>query len=429
MTVRSILGLAACLAVTVLSASPAGSTPLHPAYDLQGPGLSIAVAGAGMMGPTGRTQTLTVNVSGPVELALLYWAGRDYPCPEEEPGTGRCAIPVEPYKDQVLALDTLPVTGVLTGNESQPYAHAGPVDNIGYFADVTAQVSAKGRGRLSFTVSDGDRGNDLAELEGVGLLVVYSDPAKTAPARVIVDHGLDFAYGEDFTHGDSEVTAPLTFNHGAAHASVRHGELVIFAGNATTLGPDRIDITNNPSLLNTLTASAGAAWDARRFPVNFPIGAGATTVQLFSEPIAQNPDALLWVMAALWAPLPVPTGCSPAIWSGLGRDVWIQAGNHPEERVRDAFRESAPYGAVGVAMLSTAVRFHGGPGLLGAAKELVQAGTAALLNAGHPKVEYPFTKTQVINKVDIALLSQDVNAVLAAAHELEAANAASCPLH
>jgi hypothetical protein len=428
MTVRSILAHAACLAVTVFSASPAGSTPLHPAYDLRGPGLSIAVAGAGMLGPTGRSQTLTVNVSGPVELALLYWAGRDYPCPEEEPGSGRCTIPVEPYKDQVLALDTLPVAGIRTGNESQPYAHAGAVDNIGYFADVTSQVRAKGTGRLSFTVADDDRGNNLAELDGAGLLVVYSDPAKTAPARVIVYHGLDFAYGEDFTSGDSEVTAPITFNHGAAHASVRRGELVIFAGNATSLRPDRIDITNNPSLLNALTGSSGAAWDARRFPVDLPIGAGATTVQLFSEPVTKNPDALLWEVAALWAPLPVPAGCSAAIWSGLGRDVWIQAGNHPEERVRDAFRESAPYGPVGVAMLGTAVRFRAGPGLLGAAKELAQAGTAALLNAGHPRVEYPLTKTQVIDRVDAALLSHDVGGILALAHELEAANGAGCPL-
>lgn len=429
MTVRAILGPAACLAVTVFFSSPAGSTPLHPAYDLRGPGLSIAVAGAGMLGPTGRTQTLTVNVSGPVELALLYWAGRDYPCPEEEPGSGRCTIPVEPYEDQVLTLDTLPVIGVLAGNESQAYAHAGPIDNIGYFADVTAQVRAKGTGRLSFTVADGDRGNNLAELDGAGLLVVYSDPAKPAAARVIVYHGLDFAYGEDFTPGDAEVTAPITFNHGAAHASARQGQLVIFAGNATSLRPDRIDITNNPSLFNVLTGSPGAAWDARRFPVNIPIGAGATTVQVFSEPVGQNPDAVLWEMAALWVPLPVPTGCSAAIWSGLSRDVWVLAGNHPEQRVRDVFRESAPYGSVGVALLSTAVRFHGGPGLLGAAKELAQAGIAAILNAGHPRVEYPLTKTQVIDRVDAALLSHDVGGMLELAHELEAANGASCPLH
>src|SRR5205085_11069864 len=116
---------------------------------------------------------------------------------------------------------------------------------------------------------------------------------------------------------------------------------------------------------------------------------GATTVQIFSEPVAKNPDSLLWVLAALWVPLPVSTGCSADLWNGLSRDLWMQAGNRPEERVRDVFRESSPYGAVGVAMLSRAVRFRGGAGLLGAAKDLVQAGTAALLNAGHPKIEYP----------------------------------------
>ncbi len=46
------------------------------------------------------------------------------------------------------------------------------------------------------------------------------------------------------------MTAPITFNHGAAHASVRHGELVIFDGQRhPACAPDRIDITNNPSLL------------------------------------------------------------------------------------------------------------------------------------------------------------------------------------
>lgn len=225
------------------------------------------------------------------------------------------------------------------------------------------------------------------------------------------------------------MTSPLTFDHGAAHASVRQGKLVVFVGNAQSLNPDRIDITNNPSVFNSLTGSSGPAWDAKSIPVNIPIGAGATTVQIFSEPVGQNPDSLLWEVAALWAPLPVPTGCSAAIWSGLSRDAWLQGGDHPEERVRDVFKESAPYGPIGVAMLGTAIRFHGGPGLLGAAKELVQAGTAALLNAGHPRVEYPLTRTQVVIEVDAALLGHDPGAILALAHQLEAANGASCPLH
>lgn len=417
----------ACLASLVLSAGT-GATPLHLAYDLKGPGLSIAVAGGSLFGPTGRLRTLTVNVGGPVKLALLYWAGRDYPCPEEEPGSGRCVLPTAgTYKDQVLTFDGVLLTGTRIGNEVQAYTHAGPVDNIGYAADVTAAVSARGTGRLSFTVADGDRESNLADLDGVGLLVVWTDPAKAAVNRVIVQHGLDFAYGEDFTPGNAEVAAPVGFDHGAARTVIRRGELVLFAGNGGA-GPDRIDVTGNPSLSNALKGAAGQAWDALRVPVSLPIGAGATTVQVFSEPVGKNPDSLLWVMAALWLPMPVYSGCPAEVWSGLGRDAWLQAGNYPEERVRDVFRESSPYGSVAVALLSTAVRFRSGAGALGAARELVQAGTAALLNAGHPRVEYPLTRTQVINRVDAALLSGDPSTMLILARDLAVANATSCPL-
>src|SRR4051812_36269465 len=107
--VRRITGSSLCLAVA-LSAAAAHGTPLHPAFDLQGPGLSIAVAGAGLL--ANRSQNLTVTVGGPVELALLYWTGRDRPCPVDPPDSGHCALPATGmYKDQVLALDGSPVTG------------------------------------------------------------------------------------------------------------------------------------------------------------------------------------------------------------------------------------------------------------------------------------------------------------------------------
>ncbi|HEX9944584.1 MAG TPA: hypothetical protein VGG03_21445 [Thermoanaerobaculia bacterium] len=424
---RPFNGALACLTLAALAASPLRATPLRPAFDLEGPGLSIAVAGAGML--TGRSRTLTVNVGGPVELALLYWAGRDRPCPEEEPGSGRCMIPeTGTYKDQVMAFDGVLLTGVRIGSEVQPDTNAGPINNLGYFADVTEMVRAKGPGVRSFTVADGDLGSNLADLDGAGLLVIYTNLAKVDPARVIVFHGLDFAYGEDRTRGETQVTDPFTFNHGAARASARRGELVVFAGDAEGLGPDRIDIGRNPSPANKLDGSSGALWDVDRFPVNVPSGAGATTVQVFSEPVGRNPDSLLWVMAALWMPLPVPTGCSADFWSSQGSKPWFAAGLRPEQRVQDVFRESAPYGSVAVAMLRTALRFQGGPGLPGLVQDLVRAGVAALLNAGHPKLEYPLTQTQVLTKVDSALRSADAAAILAATHELERANDAACPL-
>jgi len=424
--VRWIASPSLCLAVA-LSAAAARGTPLHPAFDLQGPGLSIAVAGVGLL--ANRSQNLTVTVGGPVELALLYWAGRDRPCPVDPPGGGHCVLPeTGVYKDQVLSLDGAQVTGTLAGAEIQPDTNAGPIDNLGYFADVTDRVRAKGTGRLVFTVGDGDPASNLADLDGAGLLVVWSDPAKTAAARVMVYHGLDFAYGEDRTPGETQVTDPFTFPHGAARAADRMGDLVLFVGDAEGIGPDRVDISRNPSLVNRLDGSSGASWDAERVPVLIPAGAGATTVQIFSEPVGRNPDSLLWVMAALRVPLPVLTGCSADVWNGLPANVWILAGMRPEQRVRDMFRETAPYGAAGEATLRSALRFRSGLDLLGAVKALARAGTAALLNAGHPKVEYPLTQTQVITKVDTALRGRDISAILAAARELDAANAVDCPL-
>jgi hypothetical protein len=428
---RSFTG-ALVLAALTTGAGALQATPLRPAFDLRGPGLSIAVAGAGMLGPTGRSpKSLTLVVGGPVELALLYWAGRDRPCPEEEPGSGRCVLPeTGVYKDQVISFDGLVLTGELIGSEIQPDTNAGPINNLGYFADVTEIVRAKGTGPRTFTVADGDPGSNLADLDGAGLLVIYTNLAKDAPARVIVYHGLDFAYGEDRTRGETEVTDPFTFNHGAARASARRGELVVFVGDAESKGPDRIDVSRNPSLANKLDGSSGALWDVDRFPVNIPARAGATTVQIFSEPLGLNPDSLLWVAAALWVPLPVPTGCSEQVWSRLPLRVWVVAGYRPDERVKDSFKEAAPYEGVGTATLAAALRFSGGgPGLLGAAGDLVRAGTAAVLNAAHAAVEYPWTRTQVITLVDTALRNRDEAAIRALARELEAANnAANCPL-
>lgn len=423
---RAAISSAICLGLVALTAA---ATPLRPAFDLQGPGLSIAVAGAGLLPPAGRSRTLTLVVGGPVEKSLLYWAGRDRPCPVEEPGSGRCILPdTGPYKDQVLSFGGTLVTGTLIGAEVQPDTNAGPIHNLGYFADVTDLVAARGPGRRSFGVADGDLASNLADLDGVGLLVIYRDLSKNAPARVIVYHGLDFAYGEDRTRGETQVTAPFSFNHGAARVTSRRGEVVLFVGDAEAIGPDRVDISRTPSLVDRLQGSAGPGWDADRIAVNVPPGVGATTVQIFSEPIGRNPDSLLWVAAALWLPLPVPTGCPAIVWTGLGGEAWIASGQRSGQLLRDSFREVLSYEGLSGVTLRSALSLRSGLGLLGAARGLARAGTAALLNAGHPRIEYPLTQTQVITLVDSALRSQNEVVIAAAARDLDAANAAGCPL-
>ncbi|HYG64238.1 MAG TPA: hypothetical protein VEL74_16800 [Thermoanaerobaculia bacterium] len=415
------------LSSALASSSSLEAAPLHPAYDLQGPGLSLAHAGIGLAGLAAGTRTLTLDVGGPVELALLYWAGRERPC-QLDAVRSECSVAAEPYLDQVLRFDGARVTGTVTGTETQPTSNLGAILNIGYMADVTDAVRARGMGRLSFALADGDPLSNLAELDGAGLLVVYADPARPA-ARVLVSHGLDFGYGEDWTPGETQVTDPFTFLHGAARQP-RSGEVVLFVGNATRQRPDRIEITNAANiaaLANTLDGSAGGQWDADRIPVEVPGGAISTSLQVFSEPYGRNPDSLLWVMAALRVPLPVPTSCSTAFW-GDHPEAWRETGIATSQRVRSTFSQAAGYGDVADATLRNALRFRSSSDLLGAAKELLREATASLLNAVHPALESPRTRTQLINQVNEALRSRNLPAIWELTGQLERENAAGCPL-
>lgn len=418
---------AACLIVLGWGAATCvlSATPLSLAHDLEGPGLAVAHAGVGLTAWKKETRNIVVNVPAPVELALLYWSGRDHPC-SPDPETV-CGIPEEPYRDQELLFDGVAVTGTLIGTELQPDTSRGPVLNIGYMADVTDEVRARGIGKLSFAIADADPGNNLTDLDGAGLLVVTSDPAGPA-ARVIVFHGLDFAYGEDRTPGPTQITEAVTFNHGAARIG-RTGALVLFVGDDGSKGPDRIDVSpTNAKLLNKIDGSAGASWDADRFAVQVPLGNLSTTVRLVSEPWGKNPDSMLWVMAALWLPSPVPSGCAPAFWHRDKTEQWKYAGLPPTQKMKFIFPATKDYGEVAETTLLAAFVFPDEPGLLGAVKMLAREGGAAMINSAHFKIEYPMTRTQVLTRVAEVMRSGDEAAMRGLAEQLKAWNAAGCPL-
>jgi hypothetical protein len=54
---------------------------------------------------------------------------------------------------------------------------------------------------------------------------------------------------------------------------------------------------------------------------------------------------------------------------------------------------------------------------------------AALLNAAHPDVPYPRTAAEVINMVDRVLATNDRQAILRLAGELDRDNNLGCPLN
>jgi hypothetical protein len=308
MGIHGFLGALALL--TLVPPAPVGATTLSVALDLQGQGLTLAQGGVGLETLGAGTANINVNIGGPVQGALLYWAGRDVGCPQSG---GTCVVPFQPYKDQVLTFQGNLITGTIIGTEAEPIPSVDPatqtINNIGYLADVTSIVQAAGTGPQTFTIQDGNLGSNLYRLSGATLVVIYTNPADTTIYRLIVHDGLDFAFGP---HGATPagMTTAVTFNHGALGVA-RSAELLLSVGGGTAARPDRVDISNNPSVFNTLDGSRGASWDADQFLINVPAGVASTTVQVFSEPVASSPDALLWQVAALRVALPVVPSSTP----------------------------------------------------------------------------------------------------------------------
>src|SRR5436305_4167520 len=169
---------------------------------------------------------------------------------------------------------------------------------VDYYSDVASIVAAKGTGSQTFTFADGDKSSNLWRLNGAGLLVGWTDTASSLYYRVLIFDGLDFAYGPDPTPGDNRVTQPITFNHGINLVN-RNADLYIYTGDGTPDRPENITISNNPTLFNVINGISGFDWDSNVFPITIPAGVGTTTVQVNSAPVNQNPDSLLWIMAAL----------------------------------------------------------------------------------------------------------------------------------
>jgi hypothetical protein len=288
---KLILMLVALLAFS----AAANADHLAPFIDVQQQGLAWSHDGQGLWGWSGST-SLTVNITGPVRFALLYWAGRERPCTLDGSGT-TCPF-TQPYKDQQMNFNGNPLTGTVIGTETQPVSAGGPILNIGYYADVTGIVSAAGTGSQTFTFSDGDSLSNLWRLDGVGLLVAYQDGTDLNTYRILVQDGLDFAWAEDPTPGETQTTNPVVFNHGT-NFSDRTANLLLFAGDGDADRPDNTTISNNPTLFNILNSTQGPEYNVIDTPINIPSGVGTTTVQMNSAPAGQNPDSLLWQLAAL----------------------------------------------------------------------------------------------------------------------------------
>jgi hypothetical protein len=122
-------------------------------------------------------------------------------------------------------------------------------------------------------------------------------------------------------------------------------------------------------------------------------------------------------------------GCTPGYWKVPQHwDSWETTGYSPDQGVSSVFSAAAGYEA-GLATMVEALDFSGGTGLEGAARNLLRAAVASLLNAAHPDIYYPRMPADVIAAVNAALSSADRGAMLNLATALDSDNNLGCPLN
>jgi hypothetical protein len=123
----------------------------------------------------------------------------------------------------------------------------------------------------------------------------------------------------------------------------------------------------------------------------------------------------------------VSEGCTPGFWKNHPA-AWLETGYSPDDTLESVFDIPDIYGLDNNTLLQ-ALSFMGGNTEKGAAKILLRAGVAALLNAAHPDIDYPRTEAEVIADVNAALASGDRATMLALAAELDLDNNAGCPIN
>lgn len=124
---------------------------------------------------------------------------------------------------------------------------------------------------------------------------------------------------------------------------------------------------------------------------------------------------------------PEAQGCTPGYWKNHP-GAWAAAGFSTAQSVASVFGAAAGYPGLGSASLIEALDFNGGSSVEGAARNLLRAAVAALLNASHPEIDFPRTPSQVVSTVSSALASGDRDTMLSVAAGLDGDNNSGCPL-
>jgi hypothetical protein len=121
-------------------------------------------------------------------------------------------------------------------------------------------------------------------------------------------------------------------------------------------------------------------------------------------------------------------GCTPGYWKNHVED-WPEVYN-ASQNVSSVFNVSSCEAIEELAgdTLLEALEYPGGDDTVGAARILLRAAVAAVLNAAHSDVNYPRTVGEVIDAVNHALASCNRDTMLPLATQLDRDNNEGCPL-
>ena len=123
-------------------------------------------------------------------------------------------------------------------------------------------------------------------------------------------------------------------------------------------------------------------------------------------------------------------GCTPGFWKVQPKfdppHCWECFS--PDDQVGWVFLVPSELSELADDTLDDALRYHGGRGIQGAARNLLRQATAALLNACHSEVDYPMSVAEVIAATDAALATLDRGEMLRLKDVFDMNNNLGCPI-
>jgi len=118
---------------------------------------------------------------------------------------------------------------------------------------------------------------------------------------------------------------------------------------------------------------------------------------------------------------PGDQGCTPGFWKNH-LTAWVPTGYLPDQALSTVFDFGGNFSGLADDSMLDALNYQGGNGKLGAARILLRAAVAAVLNAAHPDVQYSLTLGDVIADVSAQLQTGTRDSMLVLATELDNAN-------